>query len=275
DPQPQPVKGSMHSQSLESIRATRRIEATDRWKKRTEEPLVPTNGQDQYTHHERRSVLCHRPALPFSGRIGAAAFLCSARTPPTGCAFRSHHRGDRALELRVQFLGPRSGGTGFGAHYKQTTVWQIAQPRPHHVPQSTLDPIAYHRSPDGLAHDEPHTRRIGLCLGGGLWSKVDNPESTSTRTTSRTHHCVELGAVTHPVLRRQHERYLRVLFSHDKGTGRQGGRTGPEELGSECQWVTLRALRPLRRREAMMARPARVRMRSRKPWTFARRRLFG
>lgn len=33
--------------------------------------------------------------------------------------------------------------------------------------------------------------------------------------------------------------------------------------------------RPLRRRAARMARPARVRMRSRKPWVFARRRLFG
>ena len=35
------------------------------------------------------------------------------------------------------------------------------------------------------------------------------------------------------------------------------------------------SLRPLRRRPARMARPARVRMRSRKPWVFARRRLFG
>jgi hypothetical protein len=33
--------------------------------------------------------------------------------------------------------------------------------------------------------------------------------------------------------------------------------------------------RPLRRRAARTARPARVRIRSRKPWTFARRRLFG
>jgi hypothetical protein len=33
--------------------------------------------------------------------------------------------------------------------------------------------------------------------------------------------------------------------------------------------------RPLRRRAAMMARPARVRMRNRNPWVLARRRLFG
>ena len=35
------------------------------------------------------------------------------------------------------------------------------------------------------------------------------------------------------------------------------------------------SLRPLRRRADRMARPARVRIRSRKPWVFARRRLFG
>jgi hypothetical protein len=34
-------------------------------------------------------------------------------------------------------------------------------------------------------------------------------------------------------------------------------------------------LRPLRRRAARIARPARVRMRRRNPWVFARRRLFG
>lgn len=35
------------------------------------------------------------------------------------------------------------------------------------------------------------------------------------------------------------------------------------------------SVRPLRRRAAMMARPARVRIRNRNPWVLARRRLFG
>jgi hypothetical protein len=35
------------------------------------------------------------------------------------------------------------------------------------------------------------------------------------------------------------------------------------------------SVRPLRRRAARMARPARVRMRNRNPWVLARRRLFG
>lgn len=37
----------------------------------------------------------------------------------------------------------------------------------------------------------------------------------------------------------------------------------------------VRERRPLRRRPETMARPARVRMRNRNPWTLARRRLFG
>jgi hypothetical protein len=50
-------------------------------------------------------------------------------------------------------------------------------------------------------------------------------------------------------------------------------RRGQGERAASRQ--TVRSLRPLRRRAEMMARPARVRMRSRKPWVFARRRLFG
>ena len=38
---------------------------------------------------------------------------------------------------------------------------------------------------------------------------------------------------------------------------------------------TLRRLRPLRRRAARIDRPARVRIRRRNPWVFARRRVFG
>ena len=51
------------------------------------------------------------------------------------------------------------------------------------------------------------------------------------------------------------------------------GRHRREGIGSAGQ--TLTRARPLRRRAARMARPARVRMRSRKPCVLARRRLFG
>jgi hypothetical protein len=53
--------------------------------------------------------------------------------------------------------------------------------------------------------------------------------------------------------------------------------TSPQALprGEHNDSQAERRARPLARREEMIARPARVRMRSRKPWVFARRRLFG
>jgi hypothetical protein len=60
----------------------------------------------------------------------------------------------------------------------------------------------------------------------------------------------------------------------------QGGRelvppshalAGPEHGGDQAD----RRARPLARRADSTARPARVRIRSRNPWVFARRRLFG
>ena len=50
-------------------------------------------------------------------------------------------------------------------------------------------------------------------------------------------------------------------------------RCGPPPYGPAAQAES--SARPLRRRAARMARPARVRMRRRKPWVLARRRLFG
>ncbi len=50
----------------------------------------------------------------------------------------------------------------------------------------------------------------------------------------------------------------------------QAARGDPAREDQADNW-----LRPLRRRIAMIARPARVRMRNRNPWVLARRRLFG
>jgi len=60
----------------------------------------------------------------------------------------------------------------------------------------------------------------------------------------------------------------------------EGELGSPAQPGSSRQHVVLPAqadssARPLRRRAARIARPARVRMRSRNPWVLARRRLFG
>jgi hypothetical protein len=70
--------------------------------------------------------------------------------------------------------------------------------------------------------------------------------------------------------------------AHDSGPAGPGpGAHGQRELaavphpGLGRQDQALSRSRPLRLRAARTARPARVRIRSRKPWVFARRRLFG
>jgi hypothetical protein len=73
--------------------------------------------------------------------------------------------------------------------------------------------------------------------------------------------------------------------------GLRGAHTVPDGVGELCRtchpvtsrqhWLNrpvgqaVSDRRPLRRRPVTMARPARVRIRNRKPWTLARRRLFG
>jgi hypothetical protein len=69
------------------------------------------------------------------------------------------------------------------------------------------------------------------------------PPGTITAPDGRS----ELFSPPHPVAGRQHDR-----------------------CGQTATW-----LRPLRRRDDRIARPARVRMRSRKPCFLCRRRLFG
>ena len=62
-------------------------------------------------------------------------------------------------------------------------------------------------------------------------------------------------------LAKSSRRVSRVDAGSTEGSGRDG---------QADNW-----LRPLRRRAAMITRPARVRIRNRKPWVLARRRLFG
>ena len=70
---------------------------------------------------------------------------------------------------------------------------------------------------------------------------------TGTHTASAAHNGGEVGARPQPVLCRKHSARAQADSSE----------------------------RPLRRRAARIARPARVLIRSRKPWVFARRRLLG
>jgi hypothetical protein len=102
------------------------------------------------------------------------------------------------------------------------------------------------RAAHGAAHHEPGARgSVGVrrVRGGEVY---DEPGTSRAETTS--HGGGELVPMGEPRAGRQHRR-------------------GPAQAESRS--------RPLRRRPATMARPARVRIRSRKPCVRARRRLFG
>jgi hypothetical protein len=119
------------------------------------------------------------------------------------------------------------------------------------VAKPPANPISYHSLADGAVHDESNPRRIiGVRSHGEVSDKQGSAEPAPATYGGR-----ELRTAPHPSGRGQH-------------------RTPPSSRRRGASQTLTRA-RPLRRRAAMMARPARVRMRSLNPCVFARRRLFG
>jgi hypothetical protein len=111
------------------------------------------------------------------------------------------------------------------------------------MPESTTHSVTYDRVADRPADGEADTNRlIGLVPVLQMQNET-RPPGTITAPDGRS----ELFSPPHPVTGRQHD--------------------------YRGQTATL--ARPLRRREERIARPARVRMRSRKPCFLCRRRLFG
>src|SRR4051812_24722657 len=115
------------------------------------------------------------------------------------------------------------------------------------MPEPALDPVADHGAPDGLVDHEADPGRAGR---PGVVDEHVQDQGSTTGPPARPHGPPEGVAVAQPLV-----------------SGEHGTRS---ELAQ-----TARLLRPLRRREEMMARPARVRMRRRNPCTLWRRRLFG
>jgi hypothetical protein len=116
------------------------------------------------------------------------------------------------------------------------------------VPQPAPDLVAHDRAPDDAADDETD-----------LWQRIDVilPEQVD-------HHMRPAGAATAPDGQRE------VSTPPHPVPGRQH-----DERRSDLGGQTETRARPLRRRADKIARPARVRMRSRKPCFLWRRRLFG
>jgi hypothetical protein len=104
-----------------------------------------------------------------------------------------------------------------------------------------FDEVPHHRTPHCLRDDEPDAGSFTV----GTWHQVHDKRRASCACAS-SDGPAEVGRPSHPMLRRKHQ--------------------ADQADSSE---------RPLRRRAARIARPARVRIRRRKPWVLARRRLFG
>jgi hypothetical protein len=109
------------------------------------------------------------------------------------------------------------------------------------MPEPATDFVARHRVPDGAADGEPHPRRLIDVIAVLQVQNDARPSGTITAPDGRS----EFFSPPHPVAGRQHRGQTATLA------------------------------RPLRRREDRIARPARVRIRRRKPCFLCRRRLFG
>ena len=122
---------------------------------------------------------------------------------------------------------------------------QAGQPRVQQMPQPPAYPVSYDGRPHGPRNHEPDADS-----GRTARRDVDGHRARS-RAGTGSDSGSELGGPPHTRGRRKHE--------------------GPCPENGQADSRS----RPLRRRAAMIARPARVRIRRRNPCVLARRRLFG
>ena len=133
-------------------------------------------------------------------------------------------------------------GRGVCAHHKKATVRQRLKVPAHQCTELPLHAVSGDRRANRPAYHESYPGRF-LPVRRVIADQQVTYHAGPARSGPGAHGQRELGAVAHP------------------GLGRQD---------QALSWS-----RPLRLRAARMARPARVRMRSRKPCVLARRRLFG
>ena len=148
------------------------------------------------------------------------------------------HRVQICGEIRVACVR----GRGICAHHKKATARKRVKVPAHELTKASLDPVPGYRGTDRPADNESYPGRL-LPVPNVLADQQVAYHQGPARAGPGAYGQRELRATAH---------------------------TG---LGREDQ--ALSRSRPLRLRAATMARPARVRMRSRKPCVLARRRLFG
>jgi hypothetical protein len=153
------------------------------------------------------------------------------------------------VEIGAEFRVRRAGGRREGADDELATGRQEGQALTAQVAQTALDTMADHGVAHGTTDHEPDP---GRTLVVGPHEVYD--EGVGPGSPTRAGDASQITATVKSMRRRKH------------GSGSRASRVEDQ---------TARLLRPLRRLEDRIERPARVRMRSRKPCTLWRRRLFG
>jgi hypothetical protein len=156
---------------------------------------------------------------------------------------------ETTVEIGAEFRVRRARRRRERAHDELATGGQERQSLTAEVAQTALDTMTDHGVAHGTADHEPDPGRNLVVVP----HEVDD-EGVGAGTPTGAGDASEVTATGQPMRRRKH------------GSGSRASRVEDQ---------TARLLRPLRRLEDKMERPARVRMRSRKPCTLWRRRLFG
>jgi len=149
---------------------------------------------------------------------------------------------DHRVQIRSQIRMACVRGCGICAHHKKATVRKRLKVPAHECTELPLHAVPGDGRTDRPAYHESYPGRF-LPVERVIADQQMPDEAGPARPGPGAHGQGELGAAAHP--------------------------------GLGWQDQALSRSRPLRLRAARTARPARVRMRSRKPCVFARRRLFG
>jgi len=149
---------------------------------------------------------------------------------------------DHRIQIRSEIRMACVRGCGICAHHKKATVRKRLKVPAHECAELPLHAVPGDGRTDRPAYHESYPGRF-LLVEGVIADQQMPDEAGPARPGPGAHGQGELGAAAHP--------------------------------GLGWQDQALSRSRPLRLRAARTARPARVRMRSRKPCVFARRRLFG
>ncbi len=189
-----------------------------------------------------------------------------------------------------------ASGRRMRTQHEQATPGKTGEPPAYQFPEPSLHPVANHRRANRTADYKAYLRP-GV-LGYRTSGKQQVPgQGHAAGPATRAHRDTEFLRAPHPRLPRQHDPSCAAQVTarpasrrrHGERPGeddppgryratRESDRRSPATAGlrpSQPAGQTASCPRPLRRRAARTARPARVRIRSRKPWTLARRRLFG